>query len=521
VFDAHSRNWRIVSLAVVALATLAIVATYAVFNNMYDEPAHIAAGMEWLSRGTYTYEPQHPPLSRVAAAIGPWLAGERTHGEAMMYEEGRRILGGGAHYRRMLALARLGELPFFFVLAFVTWCWTRRVSDERTAALATLFVAANPNVLAHAGVAGTDIGPAAMMPAALLVWTLWLEAPTLRRSVLAGAVIAICGLTKFSAIAYWIPAAFLVALLWGWRARKSATRPRFATYARPVLLLLLVGALVTWATYRFSVGRVGGVPLPAPEFWTGLRDFFRHGTGGHPAFLLGHVRMTGWWYYDIVALGVKTPIPLLVFGAIGCVLLLRGDWTIERIAPVAGMAAVVLLASLTPVDIGVRLDLPFYPLLAVVAALGCSYAWAHAQRKSNRFLVAALCGWLVTDTALATPNYIAYFNVFAGPHPEHVLVDSNLDWGQDLYRLRDAVEQLHIDSLRIHYFGTAEFVSVGLPRTRRLRPNERATGWVAASETFYAGVWSDTALNWLHAYQPVGWVGRSIRLYYIKPAATP
>jgi hypothetical protein len=98
-----------------------------------------------------------------------------------------------------------------------------------------------------------------------------------------------------------------------------------------------------------------------------------------------------------------------------------------------------------------------------------------------------------------------------------VLVDSNLDWGQDLYRLRDVARELRMDSLRVHYFGSAEFSAVGLQRARRLRPNERTTGWVAASETFYAGVWADSALHWLHAFEPVGRVGRSIRLYYIKP----
>jgi hypothetical protein len=110
--------------------------------------------------------------------------------------------------------------------------------------------------------------------------------------------------------------------------------------------------------------------------------------------------------------------------------------------------------------------------------------------------------------------------VLAGPRPERILVDSNLDWGQDLYRLRDVTQAIGDDSLRIHYFGTAEFVAVGLDRTRRLAPNERPTGWVAASETFYAGVWADTALYWLRAHEPVARVGRSIRLYRIPEDST-
>lgn len=522
-----ARAWRIVALFAAVIAVGLIVSTYHVFNNMYDEPAHIAAGMEWLSKGTYTYEPQHPPLGRVAAALGPYLAGERAGDwRGQMYEEGRRILGQGAHYERMLMLARLGELPFFLILAFTTWFWARRVADERTAALAVVFVCANPNVLAHAGVAGTDIGPGSLMPAALLAWAMWLERASWRRSVAMGTLVALCGLTKFNGLAYLIPAAIAVGVM------ASAGRARSmwnGTRGRALALAVGVAMLVTWATYRFSVGAYRGVTLPAPELFAGLAAFFHHGTGGHPAYLFGRVRLGGWWYYDLVAVLVKTPIPQLLLGGLGAFLVgkqlrvlrhgvptIAEQRMIEAAALLMGIASVLVVASATPVDIGIRLLLGMYPLLAVLSAMGFVWAWEHAGRASNRFAVGALLLWTLIEVGAAHPDYIAYFNQLAGPEPERVLVDSNLDWGQDLYRLRDAANDLKMDSLRVHYFGTAEFSAVGLTRTRRLRPNERATGWVAASETFYAGVWADTALNWLHAYRPVGRVGKSIRLYYIK-----
>lgn len=517
-FRRDARSWRWVALGAVLLATGAIASTYHVFNNMYDEPAHLAAGMEWLSRGTYALEPQHPPLSRIASAVLPWLDGEQSKGSPLMYAEGRLILGQGEHYRRVLTLARLGQLPFFFLLAFTTWYWARRASDEQTAAVAVLFLAANPNVLAHAGVAGTDIGPAALMPAALLAWVLWLEHPSMKRSALLGVAVAVCGLTKFSALAFWLPAAVATALI----AAFAQPAQYFGVagvrrFGRPLAIAVSIAALVTWAVYRFSIGRAGALTLPAPAFWIGLRDFLRHGTGGHPGFLLGEVKLGGWWYYDAVAFLVKTPVPLLLFGAIGTWLVARS----RDVALVMGVASVLIVASFTPVDIGVRLLLPAYAPLAVLAALGIGWAWQRSarlsNRLSNRLLVGALALWTVVEPLDAHPDHIAYFNVFAGPHPERVLVDSNLDWGQDLYRLRDVWRGLEGggDSLRVHYFGTAELAAVGLNRTRRLRPHERTTGWVAASETFYAGVWSDTALHWLRAYDPVARVGRSIRLYFI------
>ena len=531
-----SKRWRAAALVLAAIAVAGIVSTYHVFNNFYDEPAHIAAGMEWLSRGTFTLEPQHPPLSRVASAVLPWLAGESSHGGTHLYLEGLEILGRGAHYQRMLALARLGQLPFFLVLAFVAWTWARRLSDERTAAIAVGLIVANPNILAHAGIAGTDTGPAAMMPAALLAWAMWLDSHTVRRSVLMGVSLALCGLTKFDAGAYWLPAAARVALAYAFRRNDERLTARVRRLLRPAAVACASACLITWSAYRFSVGPAGSVTVPAPEFWIGLRDFFRHGTGGHPAYLLGEVRLRGWWYYDIIALLVKTPIPLLVLGVVGGWQSLRQDVThlrgssgsgspaqegpLLRVALCAGVVSVLGVATLTPVDIGVRLDLPIYAMMSVIAAMAVSRALSSGI-PWVRGTVLALGAWTVAIPIASHPDHIAYFNAFAGREPEKVLVDSNLDWGQDLYRLRDAMNDIGMDSLRIHYFGTAEFAAVGLERARRLRPNEHATGWVAASETFYAGVWADSALNWLHAYQPVARIGRSIRLYHIAPARPP
>jgi len=531
----QSKHWRFMALAATIVATGAIVSTYSVFNNMYDEPAHIAAGMEWLSRGTYTLDPQHPPLSRVASALLPWLSGERSTGDTRMFSEGRAILGRGEHYVRTLALARLGQVPFFLVLAFVTWYWTRRLASERAAAFAVGFVVTNPNILAHAGVAGTDIGPAALMPAALLTWTLWLDRPDAKRSVAFGLALALCGLTKFSAGAYWVPAAIAVALFHAMQRHDTTLWAGLRRRFRPSVIAFMTACVVTWAMYRFDVGPVGRFTVPAPEFWTGLAEFFRRGARGHPSFLLGEVRSSGWWYSDLVTMLVKTPIPLLLFSAVGSWVAVaevrqlrraaatkdpqQPDWRFTMLAaPVIGVTSVLLVASATPVDLGVRLALPMHPMLAILAALGLSAALARAKQMVPRAGLALIGTWAVAVPMVAHPDHIAYFNAIAGRDPSRILVESNLDWGQDLFRLRDAMKELRMDSLRVHYFGTAEFRAVGLERAWRLAPDERTTGWVAASETFYAGVWSDTSLAWLHAFEPVRRVGKSMRLYYIKPA---
>ena len=74
--------WRseysvLIVLVLIGLGAGRIIDTYKVFSQTNDEPPHIACGLEWIELGSYNYEPQHPPLARVAVALGPYLDGAR------------------------------------------------------------------------------------------------------------------------------------------------------------------------------------------------------------------------------------------------------------------------------------------------------------------------------------------------------------------------------------------------------------------------------------------------------------
>ena len=521
-------RWRTVTALVAFLATIAVISTYPVFSQTYDEPAHLAAGMEWLSRGVYLYEAQHPPLPRVAAAIGPYLGGARSLGNSDMFDEGRAILGEGAHYRRMLLLARLGMLPFFGLLLAICALWGARVAGPPGAALATLFAATNPNLLAHAGIAGTDMAPAACVAAAMYAWMRWREQPSPHRAALFGVGMGLATVAKFSALAFLGPMLVLgeALRLLVPRGTSGTATDRAAVPWRHALIGLAAATFVVWGFYRFDVGTIWHhrIPVPAPELFHGFRPFLQHATGGHPAFLLGEVSNTGWWYYYLVALAVKSPLPLLALAVVGAVASVRAARDAERwpaLVPLVGVVAVLAVSMKSHVDIGIRLMLSVYPFLAVLAARGTLFAWRRAGTRASvmvrRLAVALLLATTIAIPVSAWPDYLAYFNPVAGAKRERVLVDSNLDWGQDLYRLADTVRARHIDSVRVHYFGSANLRAVGLPNARHLARNERATGWIAASETFLAGIWADTALAWLARRPPVARIGPSMRLYYIPP----
>jgi hypothetical protein len=161
------RRSLMLAAAAIVIGTLRIGATYAVFNHTVDEPAHIGCGMEWLSKGTYQLETQHPPLARVFSALGPFLAGERSQGRTDAYQEGAAILYHDLQYERNLTLARVGTLPFFWLACVVVYLAGARWYGKGPAALAVILFTWLPPILAHASLATTDMALTATVGLAL------------------------------------------------------------------------------------------------------------------------------------------------------------------------------------------------------------------------------------------------------------------------------------------------------------------------------------------------------------------
>src|SRR5690349_2407618 len=168
----------------IAFGALSIASTYRIFSHTYDEPAHLAAGLELLDSGIFSYEQQHPPLARLAVALGPYFLGARSHHLPDIFDEGLAILYEGGDYAKILRAARLGVLPFFvaFVALAAAWAWHDFGAVAGT--ITALVLSTTPPVLAHGGLATTDLAVAAMILTALFAFRLWLDNPDLRHGIL-------------------------------------------------------------------------------------------------------------------------------------------------------------------------------------------------------------------------------------------------------------------------------------------------------------------------------------------------
>jgi hypothetical protein len=533
----HPANPRpgspLAAIALALLACLLAVSTWHVFNATWDEPEHLAAGLVLLEHGVYAYDDQHPPLARLAAAIGPHLAGAHLDKPWPIQgvAAGRQVLyHSGVSPDTVLALARLGMLPFLLVLMLATWQWVRRWFDGGTATLAALFVLTTPVVLGHAAVAALDVPVSGLIILSLYLLLRWQEQPSPARAAGFGFAAGLATATKLSAVPFIGVCAVVLAVAriaclkaaprsWRWRERIGG-----------LALAAVIIVVITVGLYGPHIVTLAIPPLPSWRVPLGVNEVMRnflgvawHNAHGHPAYLLGETGLYGWWYFYPVALAVRTPLPLLCFGLGGLGLLLRRgvrECSVPLLAPGLCFLAILGFSCLySRINIGVRHVLVLYPLLAIGAAYAVMTAWRAAagivRERSRRIAHVSLIvimTWQV-GTLLVWPDYLAYFNAFAGDHPERILVDSDLDWGQDLRRLSHELARRHVPSLHLAYSGSADPALEHLPPVKPLLRDTPVSGWVAISMLALKD--NRPHYDWLLQYQPVTRVGKSIDLYYI------
>jgi 4-amino-4-deoxy-L-arabinose transferase-like glycosyltransferase len=529
----------------------------------WDETGYFGLGARLLQTGRWDVPAacSHPPLAFYLHSLPvflypvdwsawqyrPGLAEDLGFLRAADPRRGNALLLDPAYDGQWLFfLCRATSLVLYGLLAWVLYRWGSQLHGRPGGLLALLLLAFCPNTLAHASLINTDFAFAATFALAAYTFQRLLRDPTPRR--LAGAALGL-GLalaSKLSALVL-LPGLGL-GLAWylafaseeeGQRLAQLQWWPGRGPWGQGAVMYLgvVLGAvLVLWALYGFQVH---------PYLLT-LRSQMGDLESGHEAYLLGQYSTKGWWYYYPLALLVKTPVPLLILGAWGWVRALHqrarwGEMGLVCWPPLLLLGLFVVGGK----DIGLRYLLPVYPFLFLVAgyALRPWQGWAALRASGTRawpaWALGLCCLWHVGGTLRNHPDHLAYFNELAGGPDQgyRYLVDSNLDWGQDLKGLKAYLDERHIERIKLSYFGTVDPALYGLryewlPSFQLPAPPDAQAvlptgGLIAISVTNLVGVYMDgygqgkDLYQWLRAYEPVARIGHSIWVYDLPENPAP
>lgn len=499
----------------------------------------------------------------------------------------------------LILLGRLPMLLILLLLGFYIFKWAREIAGPKAALLALFLYAFSPTFIAHGRFVTTDVAAAAGIFIASYYFLRWLKNPSLKNLIVAGLVFGLAQTAKFSAFLLVILFTF-ISLLWVYlktQEANNADQPFFSSlsknlyrYLGGLIWLYAIGyILIVWPIYIFHTAHypidrqiadttttlqsfgmrpianliiwLSGLPVlrGLAQYGLGLAMVLQRATGGNTAYFLGEINNIGFPLYFPIVYLIKETLTLHILTLLALII---GLWQFvknklyrwfnlhellrQNIAQVLMLAFIALYwySSINSIlNIGVRHILPTFAFVFLLVSQQIT-AWLE-NADSTKLVknlkyagLAILIIWQAVSVIKIYPSFLAYFNEsIGGPSQGYkYVVDSNLDWGQDLKRLAAWVETNNINKIRLNYFGG------GVPEyylgdkfvfwweNYPVSDITNQGGWLGVSATFLQAGRGEADINfpgksgyynWLNVYQPVAIIGHSIFVYYIPPAITP
>ncbi|MEK7629645.1 MAG: glycosyltransferase family 39 protein [Patescibacteria group bacterium] len=540
-----------------------------------DESPHVTAGYSYLTQQDMRLNPEHPPLMKDIAAIPllfekinfdsehySWktdINGQWTFGTHFLYESGNNP-------DKIIFSARLAVMLIFLLLGIMVYIWTKERYGAKAGLLSLFLTVFSPNIIANGRYVTTDVAAAFGFILGSYFFVKFINNQTKRNLIYAGLAFGIAQLLKFSLIIL-IPLFVFTGFVY-WLVSKKIS---FSRLILSLVSIFTIGYLLVWPVYAFHVWKypierqktdtrftLRSYPIkpaanlviwatdkpllrPYAQYSLGLLMVFQRTGGGNTTYFMGDVASSAWKSYFPTVYALKETIPALTLIFIALLLgikKLSQNWSnkskylSDNFTEFVWLSFIAIYWALSikgNLNIGVRHVLPTFPFIYMLTA-GQISSWIKTGLKPIKVLVVCiLTVWLGMETLSTYPYYLSYYNELAGG-PDNgykYAVDSNLDWGQDLKRLTQYVNENNIDKIKLEYFGGGNPQYYLGNKYEKFDPNNvsQRHGWIAVSATALQagratatkGFQGDTTFyKWIDSYTPVTKIGYSIFVYKLE-----
>jgi len=541
-------QWGAILLLVLFFAL--VLSSAVVKSATMDEGGHLAKGYAYLKTGELRFQKLYhqPPLAGAWAAL-PLMLDSRVPPLSDIpgwdFSSDFHMYVSNFYYHspdivRYTLVGRVQIALLGVLLGALVFRWAREWFGWRAGLLACFLYTFSPNILAHSGLITTDLPAALACLATMYTLQRLLRRPGILWAALTGLALGGALFVKYSTL---LLAPIIGTLLflaawhrnWHWTMWSGLSRRKATIQALGIGLLILgMAGLTVWAGLGFEIRLLKRValpfPVPAASYIDDVINFSRMYQGGRPAFLLGQRWAGRCWYYFLATSLFKTPPPALLLSAITSVMAILTR-RLGRQLPLWLFPVMYFLSSLTSgFNIGHRHLLPILPFGCVFVSQTIPTVYDQLKTKWIKVCGVVLAAWYLGISLWIYPNYLAYFNLFAGGPSRgyQVLVDSNLDWGQDLIELRRYMERKGLDEVWLGLFSTTDPALYGIryrelpdwvnrgipPEFHYLHP---APGVYVIGATLLQGLYlpNPSTFDWFLHRDPLDQIGYSMLVYQV------
>lgn len=494
---------------------------------------------------------------------------------------------------QILFRSRLPMILLLIALGWFIFCWTKELFGRRAALLALFLFTFSPTFIAHGRLVTTDVAAAAGAVFSIYYFLKFLKEPNNKNIVLAGIAFGIAQLFKFSLILLY-PLFALIFISWIIFKVEKAKITQFISYGIKICLVFIIAFLFLWPIYFYHtlnlpaekiqsyseeflkehplndifsklpvkigtpteiVNQMSENPILKPwsQYLLGVFMATARASGGNTTYFMGEISAAGWLHYFPVVYFIKEPLTLHILTLMVLLFLILSitrsfwrytfsrlrNWVKEHFVEFVFLLWLLIywgVSLSSNLNIGVRHLLPIFPFVYILVSGGV-IALLKTERNILFKLVkyailAVLVIWQAISVIAIYPHFLTYFNeIVGGPNKGYIYtVDSNLDWGQDLKRLKIWLDEKEIDEIYVDYFGggdTKYYLGEkfrpwqGYWEPKKL-PKE---SYLAVSVSLLQGGKGQPVHGfdqpvgyylWLDEQDPIKKIGNSIFVYYIE-----
>jgi len=502
-----------------------------------DELTHISSGYSYWKTGKFKMNPEHPPLIKLIATAPLQFIGFNMSFEDPHWTDSPRYVSGEEQWtfgRNFLFFSNndadkiifIARTPIIFItvlFGFFVFIWAKELFGIKSGLLALFLFSFSPNIIANGQLVTTDLGISFFLFLSVYCYWKYLKNPSFKMLLICGLAQGGAFSTKFTAV-YLLPVLGVLGILHIYYTKRQSlirdiftgkilsemnTRyfSRLSSLGLYVVFMCLIGLLVVCASYFF---------LDIGSFIFGFLDVIGHSTRGHYAYLLGNHSTQGWWYYFFVAFFLKTPIPTMVL--VLMTLLFFRTLRVKVIDELFLVIPIIVFFSafiFNHINIGIRHILPIYAFLFVFVS-----RIVRLEKRPYQWIILLLLLWYALGTLLVFPHYLTYFNEIAGGPSGggRYLIDSNIDWGQDLGEAAQWIHERNISFVYLTYFGHDSPVYRGINYSVHDACGP-VVGYEVISLNYLRGFTEsqEYCSSWLWNYSsPVAIIGHTIYIYNIS-----